>query len=65
MISCLTPSLSILQKSEFHGNIKWAPAFLMSQALIWAWQDSRYVTDAFSATQAVCADLKLERVAKT
>ena len=64
MISWLDPTLSILQKSEFPGKIKWNPASLMSQALIWAWQDSRHVTDAFSATQVVCANLMLERVAK-
>jgi hypothetical protein len=64
MISWLTPTLSILpKKSEFPGNIKWNPASLMSQTLIWAWQDSRHVTDAFSATQVVCANLMLERVA--
>lgn len=65
MVAWLTPTLRSLQKSEFHGNIKWDPASLMSQALIWAWQDARDVTDAFSAAQVVCANLKLERVAKT
>jgi hypothetical protein len=65
MVAWLNPTLRSLQKSEFHGNIKWDPASLMSQALIWAWQDARDVTDAFSAAQVVCANLKLERVAKT
>jgi hypothetical protein len=56
----LIPLGGIFPKGEFHGDIKWSPESLASQALIWAWQDSRFVTDAFSAALEVCEDLGLE-----
>jgi hypothetical protein len=63
LVEWLIPPGGLFHRGEFHGNIKWSPESLASQALIWAWQDSRFVTDAFSAAQGICEDLGLEQVA--
>ncbi len=65
LVAWLIPVGGLFRKNEFHGNIKWNPESLIIQAVIWSWQDARYVTDAFSAACGVCEDLKLEHVAKT
>jgi hypothetical protein len=65
LVYWLIPMGGLFLKSEFHGNIKWNPKSLTIQAVIWSWQDARYVTDAFSAACGICDDLKLEYVAKT
>jgi hypothetical protein len=65
LVEWLIPTSGLFHKGEFHGNIKWNPESLASQALIWAWQDSRFVTDAFSAALEVCEDLELKHVAQT
>ena len=65
LVEWLIPPSGLFHRGEFHGNIKWSPESLASQALIWAWQDSRFVTDAFSAALEVCEDLGLEHVAQT
>jgi hypothetical protein len=65
LVYWLIPVGGLFLKSEFHGNIKWNPESLIIQAVIWSWQDARYVTDAFSAACGICDDLKLEHVAKT
>lgn len=49
----------LFRKDEFHGNIKWQPEALATQALIWSWQETKYVTDAFEHTQEVCDQLGL------
>jgi hypothetical protein len=54
----------LFTKDRFHGNIKWKPDQLASQAILWSWQDSKNVTDAFERAKEVCEDLKLENVAK-
>lgn len=55
---------ALFTKSMFHGNIKWLPEQLAVQALIWSWQDSRNVTDAFEKTLEVCQHLELKEIAK-
>jgi len=52
-------------KSEFHGNTKWNPEQLATQALIWSWQETKYVTDAFDHTQEACDELGLKATAKS
>jgi hypothetical protein len=61
----LIPEGVLFTEDPFHGNIKWTPEQLAKQALIWAWQDTRNVTDAFAITLEVCEDLKIEKAAKT
>lgn len=65
LVEWLIPAGGLFPRSELHGNIKWDPEQLAIQGVIWAWQDARYVTDAFSAAFDVCVDLKLARVART
>ena len=55
----------LFAKDRFHGNIKWVPEQLAQQALVWAWQDTKYVTEAFDRTLEVCRDLSIEKAAKT
>jgi hypothetical protein len=40
----------LFAKDEFHGNIKWNPDQLSAEALIWSWQETKNVTDAFDET---------------
>ena len=65
LVEWLIPTSGLFHKREFHGNIKWNPESLAIQAMIWSWQESRFVTDAFSAALEVCEDLELAHVAKT
>jgi hypothetical protein len=65
LVGWLIPEDVLFTKDRFHGNIKWTPEQLAQQAVIWAWQDTRNVTDAFAMTLEVCEDLKIENAAKT
>lgn len=55
----------LFPKHLFHGNIKWEPKQLLAQALVWSWQETRYVTDAFAHALEVCNELRLEKTAKS
>jgi hypothetical protein len=59
------PKGELFTKDRFHGNIKWEPEQLAQQALIWALQGTKNVTDAFAVTQEVCEDLRIENAAKS
>ena len=61
----LLPEGELFTEDRFHGNIKWTPEQLAQQAVIWAWQDTGNVTDAFAMTLEVCEELKIENAAKT
>jgi hypothetical protein len=61
----LIPPGELFTKDRVHGNVKWAPDQLAIQAVIWAWQDARFVTDEFTVALEVCGNLKLEQVART
>jgi hypothetical protein len=65
LIEWLIPPGVLFTKDRVHGNVKWTPDELAIQAVIWAWQDARFVTDEFKVASEVCADLKLEHVART
>jgi len=65
LLGWLIPEDELFTKDRFHGNIKWTPEQLAQQAVIWAWQDTRNVTDAFAVTLEICEDLKIENGAKT
>jgi len=64
LIDFVIPPSGLFSKEEFHGNIKWVPEQLAVQALIWSWQDSKNVTDAFSKTLEVCERIGLKNGAK-
>lgn len=57
----LPQSLSLAQ-GRIHGNVKWCPVQLVWQALIWSWQETRNVTDAFVQGLEICSELGLTKV---
>ena len=59
------PEGELFPKDVFHGNVKWKPEQLAMQALIWSWQETKYVTDAFDHTREVCDELGLRKVANS
>lgn len=65
LINFALPPGALFSKKQFHGNIKWVPEQLAAQSLIWSWQDTKHVTDAFEKTMEVCGRLRLKSVAKT
>ena len=65
LLNWYMPREGLFAKAEFHGNTKWLPEQLAIEALIWSWQESKNVTDAFDQTLAVCGDLGLQDTAKT
>jgi hypothetical protein len=56
---------AVFAKDRFHGNTKWAPEELAQQAIIWAWQDTRNVTDAFETMLEACNELNIKDGART
>ena len=65
LLDWFVPAGALFSKHEFHGNTKWNPEQLAAQALIWSWQETRHVTDAFDHTLEVCEDLAMKDTAKT
>ena len=65
LISFVLPRGELFSKEQFHGNTKWVPEELATQALIWSWQDTQKVTDAFEKTLEICQGLGLKNIAKT
>ena len=65
VVNFVLPAGALFSKKQFHGNIKWVPEQLAAQAMIWSWQDTKKVTDAFEKTLEICAKLGLKKVAKT
>jgi len=61
----LIPRDELFTTDRFHGNIKWCPEQLAQQAVIWAWQDTTNVTDAFTVALEHCQDLKIDNTPKT
>lgn len=47
----------IFSKMKFHGNTKWQPENLASQALIFSWSEKSCVTDAFDESLKRCGKL--------
>lgn len=65
LLDWIIPPGELFQKCDIHGNVKWKPEELAIQAIIWAWQDARFVTDGFTVALEVCEELKLEYIART
>jgi len=59
------PTGELFSKQGFHGNINWMPEALVSQALIWSAQETKFVTDAFVHAQEVCQELGMRQVAQS
>lgn len=65
LVNFALPEQVLFSKGQFHGNTKWVPEHLAAQALIWSWQDTKNVTDAFEKTLEICDELGLEKIART
>ena len=64
LMEFVLPEGELFTKDQFHGNIKWVPEQLTVQALIWSWQDSKNVTDAFVRTQEICEQIGVTKGAR-
>lgn len=64
LLDWVVPVGGLFTKDMFHGNTKWTPEQLAQQAIIWAWQDTKNVTDGFDVTMEICEDLKIDSGAK-
>ena len=53
----LLPNGAIFAKIKHHGNTKWIPLHLVWLALIWAWSENRFLTDAFSEAAEICQQM--------
>ena len=56
---------ALFTKDHFHGNTKWLPEHLAVQAMVWSWQDTKNVTDAFEKAVEICDQLGLDKIART
>jgi hypothetical protein len=65
LVGWLIPEDGLFAKDRFHGNIKWTPEQLAQQAMIWAWQDTKNVTEAFTRALEVCRELNLQKTTQT
>lgn len=65
LLGWLIPQGKVFIKASFHGNTKWKPEQLAKQAVLWAWQETKNVTDAFQMTLELCQDLEIPHVAKS
>ena len=65
LVNELIPEGELFSEYRFHGNIKWTPERLCQQALIWSWQDTKNVTDAFEQTGEICEELGIKNIANT
>ena len=57
MLDWLLGDESIFSKIKLHGNTKWVPKCLVCLALVWAWSESKHVTDAFVQSTQFCQSL--------
>lgn len=65
LLHWFVPQGELFAKDEFHGNTQWSPEQLAAQALIWSWQETKYVTDAFEHTREVCDSLGWTKTASS
>lgn len=65
LLHWVLPEGELFSKEEFHGNSRWSPEQLAAQALVWSWQETKYVTDAFDHAREVCEELGWKKTART
>lgn len=65
LLEWFTPEGELFAKHEFHGNTKWTAEQVAVQALIWSWQETKHVTDAFDHAQEVCDELGMKHATKS
>lgn len=61
----LFPQDTIFADWQMHGNIKWKPEQLVSQAILFSWQGDKHLVDAFEYSYKVCGDIGLIKVARS
>jgi hypothetical protein len=54
MLHWFLPDDSIFSKMKLHGNTKWLPKCLVCLALLWAWSESKHLTDAYVEAARCC-----------
>ena len=64
-VEWLSREPGLFPKQLFHGNVKWKPEQLASLALVWAWQETKYVTNAFEHALEVCDELGMGKTAQS
>jgi len=65
LLDWFVPKSQQFAKEQFHGNIQWEAQQLAAQAMIWSWQETSNVTDAFDMTLEACEDLGMKHVAQS
>ena len=65
LLQWFLPEGVLFSQDEFHGNTRWSPDQLAAQALIWSWQETKHVTDAFAHAQEVCEELGWKETARS
>lgn len=65
LLEWFLPEGELFSQDEFHGNTRWNPDQLAAQALIWSWQETKHVTDAFTHAQEVCEELGWKKTARS
>lgn len=65
LLDWVLPEGDVFSKEKFHGNTRWSPERLSAQALVWSWQETKYVTDAFDHSREVCDELGWNETAMT
>lgn len=65
LLQWFLPEAELFSQDEFHGNTRWEPEQLAGQALIWSWQETKHVTDAFAHSREVCEAFGWKQTAMT
>jgi hypothetical protein len=65
LLQWVLPKGQLFDQDEFHGNVRWSPDQLAAQALVWSWQETKHVTDAFAQAQEVCEGLGWQETAQS
>lgn len=65
LVQWVLPERAAISQEEFHGNVRWDPNQLAAQALVWSWQETKHVTDAFAHAQEVCEELGWQQTARS
>jgi hypothetical protein len=65
LLSWFLPEGELFSQDEFHGNTRWDPDQLAAEGLIWSWQETNHVTDAFEHSREICEALGWKKTAMT
>jgi hypothetical protein len=57
MLDWLLPEERIFSKMRLHGNTKWLPKHLVCLDLVWAWAETKHLTDGYVEAVECCSRL--------